>query len=100
MDAEHWQVSEKRIGAIQIKESKTDNVRSMKLSDKTFDDLFQGSLMPVFGHGKDVRLSDKRFALSLRGRFGLAFKCEKEYERNGKNKPHTESNRAFCGNRV
>lgn len=31
------------------------------MSDKSFNDLFQGSLMPIFGHGKDVRLSDKRW---------------------------------------
>lgn len=42
----------------------------MQLSDKYFENLFQWSLMPVFGHGKDVRLSDKRLILSLRGRFG------------------------------
>lgn len=34
----------------------------MQLPDKYVEELFQWSLMPVFGHGKDVRLSDKRFA--------------------------------------
>lgn len=40
------------------------------MSDKISSELLQGSTMPVFGHGKDVRLSDKRFALSLQSRFG------------------------------
>jgi hypothetical protein len=35
----------------------------MQLSEKCFEELFRWSLMPVCGHGKDVRLSDKRFAL-------------------------------------
>jgi hypothetical protein len=69
----------------------------MQLSEKCFEELFQWSLMPVCGHGKDVRLSDKRFALSLRGRFGLLFKSVKEYEEKGKNKTYTENNRAFFG---